>query len=290
MWYNMDYHRWNLSITFDSSKTGNRKEIIMLTKKFAAGLSALTLSLLMLTACGKNDLENTVHSVADLTGKTIGVQLGTTGDTLAGDIEDATVEKYNKAADGVQALKQGKIDAVIVDLETAKAFVDKNDDIEILDEDFADEEYAIAIKLENTALQTEINGALKALTDDGTLQSIKSNYEGDEKGEHPYEIKADADRSKGTLVMATNAEFPPYEERKGDEIVGFDVDMMNAVCDYLGYELQIEDMAFNSVIPAVQSGKADVGVAGMTVTPDREKNVLFSDNYAVTHQVIIVRK
>lgn len=261
-----------------------------MTNRLLTGLSVLAFSALLLTGCGGGVPENPVHSVDDLSGKTIGVQLGTTGDTLASDIEDATVEKYNKAADGVQALKQGKIDAVIVDLETAKAFIEKNSDIEILDEEFADEEYAIAIKLDNTALQTELNGALQALTDDGTLQSIKANYEGDEKGQHPYQVKADADRSKGTLVMATNAEFPPYETVEGGQIVGFDVDMMNAVCDYLGYNLQIEDMAFDSVIPAVQSGKADVGVAGMSVTPDREKNVLFSDNYAVTHQVIIVRK
>ena len=62
------------------------------------------------------------------------------------------------------------------------------------------------------------------------------------------------------------------------------------VCDKLGYELKIDDMAFDSIISAVQSGKADVGVAGMTVTPDREKNVLFSDTYTSSSQVIIVRK
>jgi polar amino acid transport system substrate-binding protein len=90
--------------------------------------------------------------------------------------------------------------------------------------------------------------------------------------------------------MATNAEFPPYEFKNGADIVGFDVDMMNAVCDQLGYELQIEDMAFDSIIPAVQSGKADVGVAGMSITPDREKNVLFSDTYTTTHLVVMVRK
>lgn len=81
-----------------------------------------------------------------------------------------------------------------------------------------------------------------------------------------------------------------YEYKEGDKIVGLDADMMQAVCDKLGYELQIDDMAFDSIISAVQSGKADVGVAGMTVTPDREKNVLFSDGYATSTQVIIVRK
>lgn len=256
-------------------------------KKFIAGMAAFALSAVMLAGCGVP--ANEVHSVDDLKGKTIGVQLGTTGDTLAGDVEDAKVEKYNKGADAVQALKQGKVDAVIIDAEPAQVFVEKNDDLEILGEEFADEDYAIAMKLDNTELQSQINGALKELEEDGTLKKIRDNYQGDSAGENAYTSPEGVDRSNGTLVMATNAEFPPYESKDGDDIVGFDVDMMQAVCDKLGYELQIDDMAFDSIIPAVQSGKADVGVAGMTVNEDRKKNVLFSDPYTTSHQVVIVR-
>lgn len=71
--------------------------------------------------------------------------------------------------------------------------------------------------------------------------------------------------------MATNAEFPPYESVDGETIVGVDVDMMQAVCDEIGMELKVENMEFDSIIAAVQSGKADVGVAGMTVTPTVRK-------------------
>ena len=80
------------------------------------------------------------------------------------------------------------------------------------------------------------------------------------------------------------------ELKEEGEIVGFDVDMMRAVCDILGKELVIDDMAFDSVITAVVTGKADVGVAGMTVTEDRLKNVNFSDSYTKANQVVIVRK
>lgn len=90
--------------------------------------------------------------------------------------------------------------------------------------------------------------------------------------------------------MATNAEFPPYESISGGEIVGYDVDMMQAVCDILGYDLKVENMEFDSVITAVSTGKAQVGVAGLTVTPDRQKNVLFTDSYATSKQVVIVKK
>ncbi len=95
---------------------------------------------------------------------------------------------------------------------------------------------------------------------------------------------------KTTLVMATNAEFPPYEYYEGDKIVGIDADIAQAIADDLGYELVIEDMAFDSIIAAVQSGKADFAAAGMTVDEDRLKNVDFSDTYAQASQVVIVKE
>lgn len=95
---------------------------------------------------------------------------------------------------------------------------------------------------------------------------------------------------KDTLVMATNAEFPPYEFHEGDDIVGIDAEMAAAVAEELGMEFKIEDIAFDSIIPAVESGKADIGVAGMTVTEDRLKNVNFSDTYATATQVVIVKE
>ena len=92
--------------------------------------------------------------------------------------------------------------------------------------------------------------------------------------------EASSDAAGGTLVMATNAEFPPYEYYEGENVVGIDADIAAAVADKLGMELKIEDMAFDSIIPAVTSGKADIGLAGMTVTEDRLENVDFSDTYA----------
>ena len=112
-------------------------------KKLITGFAACCMCAVILTACGGAPA-NPVHSVDDLKGKTIGVQLGTTGDTLAEDVENAIVEKYNKYSDAVQALKQGKIDAIIIDSDTASVFLKNNPDIQQLSEGFADEEYAIA--------------------------------------------------------------------------------------------------------------------------------------------------
>lgn len=258
-------------------------------KKIISSALAGVLSILMLTACGSVP-KNTVNSTDDLEGKVIGVQLGTTGDIYAEDVKDATVEKYNKGADAVQALKQGKVDAVIIDNEPAKVFVSKNDDLKILDDPFVVEEYAIALKQGNDELKADINDALKTIKENGTMDQILNNWIGEDAGKSPYTSPEDVKRDNGKIVMATNAEFPPYESMEGDKVVGIDADMMQAVCDVLGMELEIENIEFDSIIPEIQSGKADVGAAGMTVTEDRLKNVDFSDSYATGTQVIIVRK
>ena len=94
----------------------------------------------------------------------------------------------------------------------------------------------------------------------------------------------------GKLVMATNAEFPPYEFHDGDKIVGIDAEIAQAIADELGMELEIEDIAFDSIIPEIVSGKADMALAGMTVTEDRKASVDFSDTYAHATQVVIVKE
>ena len=92
------------------------------------------------------------------------------------------------------------------------------------------------------------------------------------------------------LVMATNAAFPPYEYYEGEEIVGIDAEIAAAIAEKLGMEFEIEDMEFDAIIPAVTSGKASFGMAGMTVTEERMKSVDFSTSYAQGVQVVIVNE
>ena len=95
---------------------------------------------------------------------------------------------------------------------------------------------------------------------------------------------------KDTLTMATNAYFPPYEYYENDKIVGIDAEVAAVIAEKLGMELVIEDMDFGSIIAAVQTGKVDMGMAGMTVTEERLESVNFSDVYAVGVQVVIVNE
>lgn len=94
----------------------------------------------------------------------------------------------------------------------------------------------------------------------------------------------------GKLIMATNATFPPYEYKEGETIVGIDAEVAKLIADKLGLELEIADVEFDSIIPGVQTGKYDMGMAGMTVTPEREQSVAFSDSYATGIQSIIVKQ
>lgn len=92
------------------------------------------------------------------------------------------------------------------------------------------------------------------------------------------------------LVMATNAAFPPYEFYEGEKIVGIDAEIAAAIAEKLGMELEIQDTEFGSIITGVQTGKYDIGMAGMTVTEERMQTVNFSDTYATGIQSVIVKE
>lgn len=237
--------------------------------------------------------EQVIQSVEDLAGKRIGVQLGTTGDIYVSDYESdgsgTVVERYNKGADAIQALKQGKLDCVVIDEQPAIRFVEQNSGLAILEEEFTLEDYAFVVAKDNDELLAKVNAVLAELEEEGILDNIKKNYAGAESeiGKYPYK-KADIERLNGTLIVGTNAEFPPYEYYEEGAVTGIDIDIMQAVCDKLGMEMQVEDMAFDAIISAVSTGKVDIGASGFTVTEDRKKNANFSDTYTTSKQVVII--
>mgnify|MGYP000847347849 FL=1 len=90
------------------------------------------------------------------------------------------------------------------------------------------------------------------------------------------------------LVMGTNATFKPFEYKEGGQVVGFDIDLAREIAKDLGAELKIEDMSFDGLLPALEGGRIDIAVAGMSVTEERAKNALFSEPYYQATQRIIV--
>mgnify|MGYP002562612867 CR=1 FL=1 len=130
------------------------------------------------------------------------------------------------------------------------------------------------------------------VTDDKTPENDVQTPADDTSDENTNDEQTPADDTtdNDTLVMATNAYFKPYEYYEGDKIVGIDPTVAGLIADKLGMKLVINDMEFDAIIPALTSGKADIAMAGMTVTEERLQSINFSDSYATGVQVIIVKE
>jgi len=232
---------------------------------------------------------SSIQTISDLNGKKIGIQIGTTGEIYAQKIPEAQVQSFTKPSAAVKALREQKIDAVILDSEPAKILTESDDSCRILVQSLVEEEYSIAYAKENTELGHKIDSALDRLRKNNTLADISAHWIGENADQISYQPDSSVKR-EGTLIMATNSSFPPYESKNSmGEVVGIDVDIMTAVCDQLGMNLEIKDMQFDSILPAVQNGKADVGAAGISVTEEREQLVNFTQSYATSKLVVIVR-
>ena len=159
--------------------------------------------------------------------------------------------------------------------------------VKVIDIDLTNEEYAFGVDKDQEELLTQVNDFIGKIKEDGTLDDICQKYFG---GGEPTAVKsAQLDTSKDQLVVATNAEFAPFEYKEGDKFYGIDMEIAKLLADKLGKELVIVDMAFDAVLLSVQQQKADIGMAGLTVTEERAKQVDFSDPYYNAAQKIICK-
>ena len=145
--------------------TEERKKTVDFTDSYTSSVQVIIVNV-------KN---SKVASADDLAGKTVGVQLGTTGDIFVSEIRDVNVERFTKGSDAVLALTRGEVDAVVIDKEPAEAYTDQNTDTKILDDPFEKEEYAICLK-KGSDLTEEINTVLNDLKADGTVDDIIKKY------------------------------------------------------------------------------------------------------------------
>ena len=143
--------------------------------------------------------DSSIKEPSELAGKGIGVQLNTTGDEyVTTNYTDATVERYGKGFEAIEALKQKKIDAVVIDGDTAAKFIEADDDLVILDQSLTEEEYAFAVQKGNTALLNVINEAIAEMQENGKLDEIVAKYKVNDDEESAAE-------SSETAEEATNA-------------------------------------------------------------------------------------
>ncbi len=253
-------------------------------------ICALAISAMAFLACSKSTV--TINSVADLAGKKIGVQTGTTGETwVQENVEGVKLSSFKSGIDAALDLKNGAIDAVVIDELPAKEIVAKNPDLEVIhDKVFADnkEEYAIAVKKGKPELLAAINKTIADMKANGEYEKLVNAFM---PADGNIVIPAnEGTNGDGIIKLGTNAAFPPFEYVDGKDIVGFDISMGQKIARDSGTSLEVVDMAFDSLIPALQSETIDFIAAGMSVTEERKKNVDFSDPYFASEQVIIVKK
>lgn len=248
-------------------------------------------ALLVFMGCVKNEVpENRVFSLDDLANKKVGVLIGTTGEIYAADYgTDSTrlqLEKFETLAQAVDALLEGSIDAVLTDDTPAKVFARKNPSLRILNEIFKEESYAGIVAKENMGLLDSVNIALIQMRAMGVYDSIFDAYIG---GQSKYHVKTDSVTGP-VLRVATNAEFPPFEfrcQKRG--IVGIDIEIARYVANYLERPVEIIDMDFDDIIDSIRAGKADLGLAAFSVTEERGQVINFTDHYATSKIVVMVR-
>lgn len=229
-----------------------------------------------------------ITSAADLDGKRIGVQGGTTGETYVQEhFSRAKISSFKSGMDAALDLMNGQIDVIVLDELPARQIVSRNKKLQILDIQFAKEQYSIAVKKGNSQLLDSINAAISELKENGGYEALVSAFMG---ADGIIRIPPDEQLSGRPLRLGTNAAFPPFEYVEGSRIVGFDISMGQKIAGKAGRSLEIVDMSFDSLIPALSSGAIDFIAAGMSVTEERRKNVDFSQPYFTSNQVIIVRK
>ena len=156
----------------------------------------------------------------------------------------------------------------------------------VIEIDLTDEQYAFGVDKEQPELLTQVNDFIKTMNEDGSFDEICNHYFGD--GEPVAVQSATLDSSKDQLVVATNAAFEPFEYTKGENYYGVDMEIAKALADKLGKELVIQNMDFDAVCLSVGQHKCDIAMAGLTIKPDREEYVSFSDSYYKASQKLIV--
>ena len=236
----------------------------------------LMVSAFALTACDDKNVK-------------IGVQEGTTSLMYADCLKGVEIGSYETFPLAAEAMKNGNVDYVMCDKATALSIVNTMGGIKYIDIALSTEFYAIAMDKNQPELGASINAILENKAEeiqaiiDKYMAGDKANYVGVEKGVKDS-IKADQQ-----LVVATNAEFPPWEYVDGDKYYGIDMEIAKILADELGLELVIDDMAFASVITSVGANGVDIAMSGITITNERKEVVNFSTSY-YTESIVILCK
>lgn len=256
-------------------------------KRFSKYLLIIISVILITTGCSKK--LNTIDTKDDLNNKNIGVYTGSEYDTIAQEnIDSPKILYYNSYSDQISALKSGKIDGFLTDEPLAKEIIKDNINLKILKEKLTEDSYAFAINPLKSNLHDEINKELVKMNKNGKLKMFEDKWMSNDENKKELEVYH-YDDSKGVVKFATVSGSAPFAYMKNNKIVGYDIDVISYICKELGYKLEVIEMSFDGIIPALKSGKVDVAGCSIIVTEERKKSVLFSEPDYTGGIVVVVR-
>ena len=248
-------------------------------KKLIALLLALTMCFTLMVACGGEEAVNTK----------IAVQKGTTSLMYAQVLNGVEAVSYDTFALAANDMKNGNADYVFVDKTTAQALCKEISGLKMIDIALSSENYGIGIDPNQAELKTQIDTILTSKA--AEIEAIKNKYMNGEQDKYVGVTSAtkDVNKADSQLVVATNAEFAPWEYKEGNQFYGIDMEIAQLIATELGLELVIDDMEFDMVVGAVGKQGVDIAMSGITITAERMGIINFSTPY-YTEAIVTVCK
>ena len=265
----------------DMNATEERREQVLFSDATSTG--GVVLAVLNGGQMAEQSPQKSGSGLEYLNGKRIGVQTGTSFDAMVKEkLPDAEIEYYNTKADLVAALTGNKIEAFAVDEPVAQLVMHENEQITFLPEYLDEYDFALVFSKNEAGerLRDQFNHFLAQLPD-GTLDALAIKWFGEDETAKTMPDIAALSAKNGTLRLATESGYAPFEYVRDGKVVGYDMELAAMFCQACGYGLEIVDMNYDAVLPAVQTGKCEFAAAGISITPERAETVLFSEpNYS----------
>jgi|WetSurMetagenome_2_1015567.scaffolds.fasta_scaffold00013_121 polar amino acid transport system substrate-binding protein len=220
--------------------------------------------------------EGRITELSQLKGKKVGILTGSVYDAmLKKQIPSAVPEYFNNVTDQTAALKAGKITAFLVDEPMARDIANNTSGVTWLKKMLSSDGYAFAFSKKQVELQKQVNIALDELKKNGALKKLDTKWFGkDESAKVLQDIKIEG--RNGVIRLATSSHSAPFVYVKDGKILGYDIEIAQMIAAKLDRKLEVMDMDFAAIIPALMSDKADMAGACITVTEERAESVLFS--------------
>ena len=243
---------------------------------------------IILAGCGEKEK---VTSLSQLEGKVFAVPTGTAADQLVlTKFPKAKFQYYNSVMDACLAVKSGKADAAAYDKPILKNIAAKNSGLGLLPDMITTDQYGFAVSPDKKELKQAMDEVIAELKKDGTYDAMLKRWLPD-KGEPAPMPNIALTGTKGVLRFGTAAVTEPFSFVDGSQkIVGFDIELARYIARKLDMQLEVVNMDFGAMIPALKAGKVDMIGACITITEERSRSVLFSQPYYTGGIAALVRQ